>query len=73
VATASRTIRKKFSQKAFWLRKDLAKRLAKVVKVRKRKESKYSERIAMSLAIRSFIEIEEVTLGLVKPRDSGNS
>jgi predicted transcriptional regulator len=58
--------KKRFVQKAFWLPKDVARRLDKVIRKRKKGQPEYTERIAMSLAVREFVAREEVELGIAK-------
>jgi hypothetical protein len=66
--------KRRFVQKAFWLQKSVANRLAKIVKLRKKKEPKYTERIAMSLALRAFVASEEAELAIDRQTPgTGNS
>lgn len=46
-------------QKAFWLRSGLAERLERVVRERRREDTTFSERRALALAIKAFVEQEE--------------
>jgi hypothetical protein len=69
----SKQSKRRFVQKAFWIRKDLAKRLEKIVAKRRKGEKKYSERVAFSLALRAHIESEEEALALrPAPRPSNS-
>ncbi len=65
--------KKRFVQKAFWLQKSVSRRLAKIVKLRKKEQPKYTERIAISLALRAFVSAEEQELAGTKPPGAGNS
>lgn len=59
-----------FVQKAVWVRKDIAQRLKKIIKARKKAKEKFSEHIAFALALRAFVELEEQTLGIVyRPKE----
>jgi hypothetical protein len=68
----SKQSRRRFVQKAFWVRKDLSKRLGKIVKLRRRKEKNFCERVAFGLALRDFIAREEVELGIAEQAAAGN-
>lgn len=68
---ASRLVRSASVQKAFWLRKGLAKRLRAVVRARRQADERtFSERRALALAIRLFVEQEEKRLG-IEPTEAG--
>lgn len=68
----SKKTRRRFVQKAVWVRKDLSKRLGKIVKVRQRKEKNFCERVAFGLALRDFIAREEIELGIAKQAAAGD-
>jgi hypothetical protein len=67
----SKQSRRRFVQKAFWIRKDLGRRLEKVVKARRKKgEKSFCERIAFGLALRDFVDRMEAELGIDRPRSA---
>lgn len=74
----SKRTKKLFVQKAFWLDKGVARRLDKTIAMRKKAQPRYTERIAMALALRDFVAREEHELGIAKktspgaPPDSGH-
>lgn len=54
-------------QKAFWLRNGLADRLDRVIRERRKADKSFSERRALGLAVKSFVEHEEKALGVAAP------
>jgi len=67
MASASRSERAASVAKAFWLRKGLNVRLARIVKAKRRGDRLYTERRAITAAIRAFVDREEQAIGVAGP------